>query len=439
MMISRFLLVALLPTFAFAADQGELLYTQGRVEGRELMAVLRGSATEVPARLMSCAGCHGQRGEGKTEAGVAVPALQGAFTETELRRAVVDGIGKDGRTLHPVMPSYSLSDKEVSDLVAYLHSLGAGDFGTPGVGPRVIRFGMALGSRKELGDSVREAVAAEFLKINKRGGIYGRQIELVSAASNREMETNVFALIATLDRTSAPLGVPSVGPVSDIAGTPGTYTLLANIKDQIVALAQYALSRQLGRVHWIRSNSPFDREAALAWEDVVKRGIITPCETKTGADALLFTGPRAGLQQLLREDLKSGVPVLTLQLIAGTTVFTWPEDQRRRLMLAYPALLPPDFDMAALDPDGVSPQYGSSRVVAAAAARIAIEALKRSGRDLTRDGFRQSLESLHAFRTGLVPPVTFGPRQYAGVRGAYIVSARANGYERLTDWLNSED
>ena len=253
------------------------------------------------------------------------------------------------------------------------------------------------------------------------------------------MESNVFALVATLDRNPAPLGVPSVGPVSDIADTPGTYTLLTNIKDQIVVLAQYARARQLPRVHWIRSDSPFDREAALAWDDVVKRGIVTPCETKTGADALLFTGPGAGLQQLLREDAKSGLPVMTLQLIAGTTVFTWPEDQRRRLMLAYPTLLPPDIDVTAVAPEGPSPQYAVSRAMGAAAARIAIEALKRSGRDLTRDGFRQGLESLHAFRTGLVPPVTFGPRQYAGVRGAYIVSATVNRYERLTDWLNSED
>ena len=115
-----FLLVPLLPAFVFAADPGELLYTQGRVEGRELMAVLRGSATEVPAGLMSCAGCHGPRGEGKIEAGVAIPAIQGAFSETELRRAVVDGIGKDGRTLHPSMPSYPLLDKEISDLAAHL-------------------------------------------------------------------------------------------------------------------------------------------------------------------------------------------------------------------------------------------------------------------------------------------------------------------------------
>lgn len=80
----RLAIALLIPVCALSVERGRRLYNEGHVEGRELMAMLRGSATEIPARLMTCASCHGSRGEGTTEAGVHVPPLKSSFSETEL-------------------------------------------------------------------------------------------------------------------------------------------------------------------------------------------------------------------------------------------------------------------------------------------------------------------------------------------------------------------
>jgi len=431
------LVLALLPICLFGVEPGQSLYNQGRVEGRELMAMLRGSATETPARLVPCASCHGLRGEGTTEAGVQVPALKSSFSDSELSRAVIDGIGKDGRMLHPSMPSFPLTDQELSGLAAYLRTLTDSDYRAPGLDGKTINIGIALGSRSELAKAVKQAVEAEFREINQRSGIYGRQLHLTPAHSNQDLAKNVFAIVATLDQAGAPAGVPSVGPVSSAAANPSTYTLVASVTDQIAALGEYLSTQQLRRIHWVRAKSPFDVEAESAWVDLTKRHIVESSETKAGADALLFTGSVTDLERLLRE--VPNVPVATLHLIAGSKVFDWPAQDRRRLVVAYPALLPSQIGPAALGLGDTPMPFLVSRAVGTAAAKVVIEALKRAGRDLTREGFQQALESLHEFRTDLVPLVTFGSRRHAGVRGAYMVSAETNGYARLTDWVNVED
>ena len=48
-------------------------------------------------------------------------------------------------------------------------------------------------------------------------------------------------------------------------------------------------------------------------------------------------------------------------------------------------------------------------------------ALTRAGKDLTREKFLLALEQLSDFRTGLVPPITYGPKQRLGSRKAELV------------------
>jgi hypothetical protein len=56
------------------------------------------------------------------------------------------------------------------------------------------------------------------------------------------------------------------------------------------------------------------------------------------------------------------------------------------------------------------------------AARVFVEALRRAGRDLSRERAIEALEGLHEFRTGYTPPITFGPERRVGARGANIVA-----------------
>jgi hypothetical protein len=63
----------------------------------------------------------------------------------------------------------------------------------------------------------------------------------------------------------------------------------------------------------------------------------------------------------------------------------------------------------------------SAQGTALAAADVLIEALRRAGRDLSREKLVDQLESLRDFDTGFVPPLTYGPGRRLGARGAYVV------------------
>jgi hypothetical protein len=50
---------------------------------------------------------------------------------------------------------------------------------------------------------------------------------------------------------------------------------------------------------------------------------------------------------------------------------------------------------------------------------VFVEALKRAGRDLTRENYIKAIESIKNFETGGVSgPVTYGPKQHNGVANA---------------------
>jgi ABC-type branched-subunit amino acid transport system substrate-binding protein len=56
----------------------------------------------------------------------------------------------------------------------------------------------------------------------------------------------------------------------------------------------------------------------------------------------------------------------------------------------------------------ISAAHVAAQLSAYAAAKVLVQALKQSGRELTRDALRTSIESLYEFDTGVTPPLTFG-------------------------------
>jgi ABC-type branched-subunit amino acid transport system substrate-binding protein len=70
-----------------------------------------------------------------------------------------------------------------------------------------------------------------------------------------------------------------------------------------------------------------------------------------------------------------------------------------------------------------APGHIASQLNAFAAAKIFTEALKRAGRDLTRETLVTALEGLYEYETGVTPSITFGPNRRVGSMGSYIVSA----------------
>lgn len=85
-----------------------------------------------------------------------------------------------------------------------------------------------------------------------------------------------------------------------------------------------------------------------------------------------------------------------------------------------------------------SPAFQGS---AYAAAKIMVEGAKRGSRQLSRAGFVHTMEQLREFKTGVVPPITFGPNQRVGCSGSYIVGIDTANKKHipLSQWLVPKD
>src|SRR5687767_12456222 len=117
--------------------RGKALYLRGESSSAKEITAMLGDI-DVPASTLNCAGCHGVRGEGKTEGGVTAGSLtwtslvkpyghthpsgrkHGAFDEKLFTRSVVQGMDPAGNQLAVAMPRYQMTAEEVADLIAYL-------------------------------------------------------------------------------------------------------------------------------------------------------------------------------------------------------------------------------------------------------------------------------------------------------------------------------
>ncbi|MCA1634091.1 MAG: ABC transporter substrate-binding protein [Acidobacteria bacterium] len=275
------------PTPAPLTEQerrGRAIYLRGEsASGRELRATLA-CGIDLPASAMTCANCHGERGEGKTEGGVTAGNLQwsnltkpdghthtdgrrhGAFDAASFVRATVEGIDPAGNKLQPVMPRYELAAEDAADLVAYIKRVETAR--EPGVTDAAIGVGMlvpAKGALAETGQAMRSTVAAYFEDLNSRGGINDRKIELrvaeagdTPAATSANLEQfvaggQVFALVSSMtagaDReiasAAAARGVPLVGaisltPLADVRANRQVFYLTPGVAEQSRALVNFA-------------------------------------------------------------------------------------------------------------------------------------------------------------------------------------------------------
>src|SRR5215204_764396 len=232
--------------------RGRAIYLRGESpSGKEIEAVV--GEVDVPASTMTCSGCHGARGEGKTEGGVTAGNLtwanltkpyghthptgrkHGPFDEASFVRAVTEGTDPSKNVMLAAMPRYRLSAEDAADLVAYLKRIEEDH--DPGLTDAAVRVGTLLptgGPLAGTGAAMRDVLTAFFNELNAGGGVFGRRVELQSAetgasaaataASVRRLveEGQVFAFVggmsAGADTEIAALAqeleVPFVGPAT---------------------------------------------------------------------------------------------------------------------------------------------------------------------------------------------------------------------------------
>jgi ABC-type branched-subunit amino acid transport system substrate-binding protein len=415
-----------------------------------------------------------------------------AYDERTIARAIEHGIDPAGNALDPAMPRFSLSRRDLRSLVAYLRRLEH-DL-DPGIDARSVRIGTIFpaASRGDgTGAAIRQVLAARLDALNAGGGVNGRRLELVAAehdgsaasclaAARRLVEQELtFAIVASfcpaaeaeLAALAERLRVPLVGPLTPFTGQVGAlpdryvFYLVSGVREHAEALVDYAAA-DLGLaapsaaiVHATDERLADAARAAASqarrrgWTRVAvvshPRGALGAGHVAAlradGVEVVLFLGGDADLASFTRAaaPLEFRPRVLVSGYLAARAAAEAPRAFEGELLLASSAV--PSDETAAARAElagptpGVPDAHRGARVAAHGAAAVLVEALRRSGRHLSRERLVDQLEALHEFEPGLVPPVSYGRNRHVGTRGAYVVAVdRVAGAFRPVRWVGLE-
>ncbi len=398
------------------------------------------------------------------------------YTARALELAITRGTDPAGNKLQPLMPRYVMSREDMSDLVAYLGRLGKDR--DPGISESRIVIGIAApakGALAEMGQAVKAVTAAFFEELNSQGGIYSRRFELkyvetaeTPAATRDNLERmlkdeQVFAMtgafIAGAEKEILPLmaerEVPLVGPLTLHTQTSfplnrQVFYLLSGVEGQARALVEFA-ARQKDfkheRVAVVYSPNEINASVLDAVKDQRQKARLSAPQAyeyvagrldvagtvkqlkQTGRDAVFFLGGRDEALALMREaDRQGWLPNIFLPGGGGTEVFDAPEGFDRKIFFSF-STAPSDQtaegvrEFRALAAKyKLPPHHIAAQLSAYSAAKILAEALRRVGKDLSREKLIQALEGFYEYPTGLTPAITYGPNRRIGASGAYVIT-----------------
>lgn len=295
--------------------RGKAFYLRGEsASGQEITALM--GEIDVPATTLTCAGCHGARGEGKTEGGVTAGTLtwsyltkpyghnddggrkHPAFSETSFTRMLTSGLDPAGNKLAVAMPTYRMPQQDMADLIAYLKRIETDT--DPGVSETSILIGTLLPEKTALtglAQSMGDVLQAYFAELNSRGGIYNRKIELrlmygdtSSTATNMKHlidDEQVFAIVSGLtagaeedvaslskDREVPFIGPSTLLPQRALPLNRYVFYLLPGLKEQARTLANFAAKKtdpKKSRVAIVCPDAAFSRGIARSIEDQAKK------------------------------------------------------------------------------------------------------------------------------------------------------------------------
>ena len=297
--------------------RGKAIYMRGEsASGKEIKAML--NDFDVPASTLTCAGCHGLRGEGKTEGGVTAGNLtwsnmvkayghthpngrkHGAFDEALFTTALTQGVDPAGNELAKAMPRYQMSPEDVADLIAYLKRIETDR--DPGLTETTIKVGTILpkdGALADIGAAMKDVLTAYFANVNDKGGIYNRRIELQTIDTGADAATTatnvkksiengeLFAIVSGLsagaDKELAAVArdteIPFMGPVTLLTQTSAQdnrslFYLLPGASQQARALINFAAGKpelKKSKLAIVHSENELALAAAAGVEDQARK------------------------------------------------------------------------------------------------------------------------------------------------------------------------
>jgi ABC-type branched-subunit amino acid transport system substrate-binding protein len=398
-----------------------------------------------------------------------------AYTERAFEAAITRGIDPAANRLSNVMPRYSIARDDLSDLIAYLARLGLDH--DPGISETKIVIGAVVPERGplgEMGQAIKAATIAFFDDLNHSGGIFNRRIEVrfaepgeTPAATRANVERlllgdQVFvvtvSLIAGAEKEITPLmaqtKVPMIGaltlyPQTDFPLNREVFYLLSGIDGQARAMIHHAAANPELRKTGI----------AIVYPDTsTNAGIVAAAKNQSEKDGFkpeLYAYPAGHFDGTTLSKQIGGAPAAVLFLGNGhealafieaadksgwyptiyipspnsnSDLFRAPAGFDRKILLSFPTS-PADQTPEAIKEfrafaanHNLPSNHMAALVSVYGGLKILTEALKRAGKDVSREKLVDILEGFYDYPTGLTPPITYGPNTRVGAMGAYIVA-----------------
>ena len=336
--------------------------------------------------------------------------------------------------------------------------------------------------------AIDRTIDAYFTMINGQGGINGRKIRFiyendsyqpaktVAAVKKLVEQDKVFALVGGLGTAHnlavmdylVQNNVPHVWPAT------GTTALAVPLKKNVFAVqlnytteatlaTQYALDTMGSKkiaVFW--QNDAFGQEGLDAVQaELKKRGLpaatavsYETTDTNFSAQALklqtsgadtviIYAVPKPG-GSIIAEMGKIGYApkLLSSSVINDPSIFQLAGSAINGMLIeAYlpafddtsnPKIVDYQAFMAKYAP---KEQIGGFTEAGYTYAQVFIEALKRGGKELTREGFMANLDQMQNFTGSLVPSLSYSPTDHAGVKAAYFQAAKDGKFVTVTGYI----
>ncbi|GJM32046.1 MAG: ABC transporter substrate-binding protein [Saprospiraceae bacterium] len=448
-------------------ERGQDIFRKGTSpSGQKIVALMSGA--EVPASVLPCSSCHGLDGKGRPEGGVSPSNItwnaltkgyngkrsngrtHNAYTSTTLKRAISMGLDPAGNTLNSTMPHYQMSQQDMQDLVDYLKVLGQES--VPGLTDSTLLIGTLLRPEPQLDEMnqvVSEIIHAYFTEINQQGGIFNRQLAF-EPTQNEPLKQPAFALVSSwLDQQQdlIPPGTPVVGgmaqfPETDLAKNRQLFYLLPGLDQQAETLGRQVKG---GKIALIYESDTLRGELIEAF----KKGVRT-ANVKEIIEFKTTDYPPEDLAGILRKQQINQVFLLgnaafekdlcdqlgihdsppELFLLGSFTtlnIYELPAVWQGKIILAYPQWMSSASDKGKAmirylqQKYNLSDRYQQSQWAALSGAILLVDALKKVGRDLSREQLVEALENTYRLETGLLPPISYSANRRIGSEQVFLV------------------
>ncbi len=339
-------------------------------------------------------------------------------------------------------------------------------FAEEGVTDSTIVIGQTVGITGQIAGPVKEMMAganAYFSAINKAGGVHGRKIELRSlddkfdpalAAANAEAlikKEHVLALFQSrgtphteailplLAANKLPLIAPSTGamvfhqPVS-----PYIFNVRAKYQDEVAKAIEQFSTVGIKKIALVHVDDTFGKDGLAGFEKALAKQKLTAVSInrfdrvkpdldglvnvliKSDPQAVVIVGSASTTADIIRKirAQSASTQLMTLSNNASQSFVDALGSAGHGVMMSQimPAanslstVLGKEFKLMAAA-NGVNPSYAAMEGFVGA--KVLVEGLKRSGRNLSREGLIRAMESMHKVDLGGLM-VNYGVQDHSG-------------------------